>query len=192
MLNQSSSGCDNKLSFDGAYNNLSIDNIQKNKDTINRNQLESNPAPYLDRPVIFFKNNMVLFLYGIIRDSIEFKNELIPLTKKNIYLYNLGTWGTYNCINDTIKAIIYMDYYDSPLNGRRKKILSYFEGIIKNKDTILQWHLVKPYPSVAENYDMNKIDFEDLKKGRNLYFKNATSIAMINPEKAWINKFKIK
>jgi len=80
---------------------------------------------------------------------------------------NLGEPGNYIVRNDTIYANIPI-----ALDGNNwlgwyiyKPYECSFQGYIKNQDTIVDWHLVKPYPNIKikENY-------MDLVEPRMLYF----------------------
>jgi hypothetical protein len=89
---------------------------------------------------------------------------------------------------DTIKAIIYIDYFGKPLRHRRQLLPTYFEGILENKETIRHWRMVPPYPEIAHGYSMNEDSFEFLTTSHDLIFRPTGISKLINPNQAWINK----
>jgi hypothetical protein len=94
----------------------------------------------LGRPVYFFRNGLI-FYDGISGSNISEYEEWLQK-----YLVQKTTWGTYEIKGDTIKASIYYNFATPIVNDR----IANFEGIIKNTDTILQWHLVEPYPKLRK------------------------------------------
>jgi hypothetical protein len=97
-------------------------------------------------------------------------------------------WGTYEVIGDTINASIYYLYSGSGNFYRQPN----FQGIIKNKNTILDWHVVEPYPKM--NKSLLRQHSRELKKHQNLYFVPVTIKPFMDSisEKAWVNKYRNK
>ncbi len=59
--------------------------------------------------------------------------------------------GKYLLRNDTLLAKIPIILYG---RGRRQEIYeAYFEGIVKNRDTILSWQMIPPYPQANEKWN---------------------------------------
>ena len=104
------------------------------------------------------------------------------------YLQERKTWGTYEIKGDTVKASIYYNFANPIVNNR----IANFEGIIKNRDTILQWHLVEFYPKLNKS---TKETFDFLFKGKwDLYFKPLSIKPYMDSvsENAWILKYRDK
>lgn len=95
-------------------------------------------------------------------------------------------WGAYEIKGDTIKASIYYNFSNPVTNNR----IANFQGIIRNKDTILQWRLIAPYPKLRKN-PRREFDFL-FKMNRDLYFKSLPTKPFMDSvsEKAWILKYR--
>jgi hypothetical protein len=65
-------------------------------------------------------------------------------------------------------------------------------GILKNRDSILQWHMILPYPDIIMDAMNNKEVFDFFKKPKDLFFTNIPAMKFVDPNKAWINKFRDK
>jgi hypothetical protein len=73
--------------------------------------------------------------------------------------------GDYVVRKDTIWAKLPVQFYG---RGMIPKIYeSYFQGEIKNRDTIVNWRMIRPFPKVNRNWNE---DFEFLTKPHQLYF----------------------
>lgn len=144
---------------------------------------EKNEEGYiLQKPIYFFKNGLLFYEFGNVPDS------AINDKWMRKYLREKTEWGTYNIIGDTINACIYFKY----LGGAASFRLTYFQGIIKDKETITQWHVVEPYPKM-EKYLRKDYDFL-FTKNTDLYFKPLSMKPFIDSvsEKAWILKYRNK
>jgi hypothetical protein len=152
------------LNFEGAYNN------------------NFNTEDYLQSPLYFFKNGLIYYQEGITLDSS--KNE-IWLRK---YLADEKSWGTYEVKGDTINACIFAPYHDYTTHY----LQTYYQGIIKNKETITQWHIVEPYPKLSKPLSSDYL-FPDYER-RSLYFKAIPIKPFMDSiaEKAWVNKYRKK
>jgi hypothetical protein len=166
ILNESKILSASSLNFNGAY--------ESNINTKN----------YLENPIYFFKNGLMYFQEGSTSDSS--KNE-IWLRK---YLRDEKTWGTYEVKSDTINACLYIPYYDNA--NYIHYLQTNFQGIIKNKETIVQWHIMKPYPKFNKKLS-NMYRFPDY-ESPNLYFKSIPIKPFMDSvaEKAWVNKYRKK
>ena len=74
--------------------------------------------------------------------------------------------GDYVIHNDTIWAKLPIVF-----NGRGGMVIlyeSYFQGEIKNRDTIVNWRMIRPFPKV--NRDWNAEVLDQLQKPHQLYF----------------------
>jgi hypothetical protein len=140
----------------------------------------------LDHPVFFFEDGKVAYYDALSLDSTGFRQWQ---QQYNTVQRSLNCWGVYEVRNDTILAIIYLNYTGMWFK-RKQTRLSYFQGVIKNTDTIQGWRMVPPYPEFAQKYEMNKKFFEDLTTPKDLYFKSVPAKTIIDPSKAWVNKFK--
>jgi hypothetical protein len=142
---------------------------------------------YIYGAIIFF-NNGTIYIAGSFKSLEEFQiwHQKYDGDKKSIQI-----WGVYNISLDTISAIIFTPYTGGVLGGK-KLYESHFQGIIKSRDSILQWRLVPPYPTVNLKAGENEWLIENAKKPINLFFKNVPVDKIIDPKKAWINKYRIK
>jgi hypothetical protein len=74
--------------------------------------------------------------------------------------------GDYVIRNDTIWAKLPVLFYGT---GMIPKIYeSYFQGEIKNRDTIANWRMIRPFPKADRK--LNDISFRNLTKPHQLYF----------------------
>ena len=165
MLANSKNNDTLKLNFEGAYSKAA-----KTPETF-----------YLERPVYFFKNGLV-FLEGegIGKDSL---NNDLGMRK---YLKNDPVWGTYEITGDTINVSIRYIYIGGFASYRQTN----FQGIIKDKNTIIQWHVTKPYPKLPKYKFKDYLSFfEDTV---NLYYKPLSIKSYMDSisEKIWPNKYR--
>ena len=144
-------------------------------------------SPYLEQPLYFFENN---FLYYEDRTTTLEKANFWPktLTTKKDFVYRLGGWGAYKINRDTINAIVYIDFLKS-YSGTHDILPCIFQGVFKNADTISNWHIVEPFPSLKKIRGNEGI-LEKLQKPIDLYFKIVPEKSFIDTNKAWINKIR--
>lgn len=85
------------------------------------------------------------------------------------YFQNLKSYqniiGTISIENKQIKATLPIELYVWGM--RLKTFTAHFEGEIKNKDTIFNWHIVQPYPDAPKKFNEG---FRNLIKPKLLYF----------------------
>lgn len=165
ILNNSESRTIPKLNFEGVYyNNVVMSSL-----------LEAN--------FFFFKNGLI---YSDNITSVSHSTEAEKWFRR--YLSGKEDWGTYEIIGDTINACIYY-WYLADGHGIMKQ--TNFRGNIKNRDTILNWHMIEPYPKMDESF---KKQYTFLKLPRNLYFKPLPFKPFMDSvsEKAWILKYRDK
>jgi hypothetical protein len=172
-----------QIKFNGAYHRVNKEgyHIPIRDEKGNLNYVDT---PFLHHPVFFFKNGLVLNSRVTFVDTNE-TNKLLPEGSKYKFSYN--KWGVYNVDKDTIHAIIYLEFKGKGFKST-SVVQCYFEGFIKNKDTILNWRLVEPYPKVSTFANEGQLEF--LKTPTDLFFKPVSAKKRINPENAWINEFK--
>jgi hypothetical protein len=175
-LNDKAKQKNKNLLYDNAYV------CEEKKDSVIENRLNDSLAT---EPIFFFEDGLVLFI------GLQFQSyERLRNWGKNSVLgkYSDNRWGTYSINNDTIKAIIYLGYYEKNVAiGANRLSESHFEGIV-TKNKILNWHLVLPLPEALNKYPVNNDYIERLKKPITLQGINISSNA--NTQKAWINKYK--
>jgi hypothetical protein len=169
-LNEPNKDFKDKIRFDGGY--------QKTKPG-------SADDPYLYGSIFFFNNGMA-HIAGSFRSLDEFT---LWYSKYASDKSSLQYWGAFHIADDTVKAIMYVPYQDGPI-GSQKLYEAHYQGILANRDSILQWHVVPPYPSIDLRAGENKWLFEHEKEAVNLYFKNVPVEKVIDPSKAWINKYR--
>jgi len=158
----------NSLKFNGFYT---------------RQHKDSSSFYFAEEPIYFFNNNTLYFDRGsLIRDSnyvsLSFLQRELLVREPNKY-----KWGTYQIINDTIKAQIYCEYYKNHAHSIQF-LISYYQGILVDKNIITNWHIVEPYPKINKELDSKKLEYQ--KEGRNFIFKENNSKALIDSNKAWI------
>lgn len=159
--------------------------INQKHSTLERINFEGSFTPiskyFLETPTTFFKNGLVYYDFADASDSVGYNTWV-----KKYFAIQKGGWGTYSIVDDTIKAIVYVPYYDAFAHY----IQTNFQGIIKDKNTILNWHVVKPYPKLKKNL------FEGfqylLNRHYDLYLKRLSIRPVMDSiaEKAWINKYR--
>ena len=188
LINEKRLITNDKINFNGAYHKIEKEDYNHGTDYENGKPTRYVDTPYLGSPVFFFKNGIVGFEYALILDSSYFLQGLKKYgTGEKAYAYK---WGVYQIKDDTIKAIIYITYLGRFLHGTTQLLQSNFEGHLQNKDTIIGWHLVPPYPPLAMSINENYFKF--LSTSRNLYFKKVPIEGLIDPDKVWINKYRKK
>lgn len=92
------------------------------------------------------------------------------------YFQNLKSFknivGTYTIENIKIKASLPIQLYVWGM--RLKTFTAHFEGTIKNRDTILDWKMVPPYPKAPKKFNN---DFKELLKPKLLYFIESNELS---------------
>jgi hypothetical protein len=169
-----------KLQFQGIYGSLEKTFLKSNSNIAQGDSL----YVYSNELIIFFKNGLIAFNDWVSVDSLKLRESLKERNTKKV---DIAPWGVYTIVRDTIKAIIYVDY---PKDGIQTsvRVYNYFEGIIKDENTILNWHLVPPYPSEKLRYD--RWILGSYKKKRDLYFKPFPVQELLGTRNAWINKYR--
>jgi hypothetical protein len=171
-INKQTISFNNKIRFDGVYHQVTNSKAA---------------GMYIYGAIIFFDNNAT-FSAGSYKSFEEFQvwQQMYNNDKKM-----MPYWGVYNIISDTIRSII-LQPYPGGLLGGGKLYECHFQGIIKNRDSILQWHLVAPYPSVNMKAGENEWLINHAKESVDLYFKNVPTDKIIDPNKDWINKYRTR
>jgi hypothetical protein len=172
ILNQPSSKLDEKVIIDGSYTKVQKGNSFDNT--------------FLDNPLFFF-NNGLLLLFNSDNDSLGL---ISWMREYGTVKWSLNKWGAYEIKNDTIKAVIYINYKPKSKFIFSQLQASYFRGIVLNRDTIHQWQMIPPYPKLAVEYSPNQELFSYLKTPKDLFFKPYPITKFIDPEKAWVNKYR--
>ncbi len=188
VLNDSAFKYKDELNFEGGYHFISSSSYNHGTDYKNGNPTRFVEIPYLDQPVFFFRNNLMCFDYSLTLDSsIFFKNMQDYGTQESAYI---NSWGTYTIKNKIITAIFYYPYTGGNIIGKgiTQRLLTYFQGYLKNRDTIIGWHMIPPYPNIR--VAPNQGEFDSFIEPRDLYFKKVPIDKLIDPRKAWINKYK--
>lgn len=148
-----------------------------------RQYTDSSIDYFAAEPIYFFNNNTLYYDRGVlIKDSIYISLSSLrkDLLESERYKYN---WGTYQIINDTIKAQIYCEYYKKNAHSIQF-LISHYQGILVGKNIITNWHIVEPYPKINKELDLKNLEYQ--KKGRNYIFKEYNSKALVDSNKAWI------
>jgi hypothetical protein len=139
-------------------------------------------GPYLYGAIFFFDNGAVHYA-----GSSSTLDNLKAWHQKYDTKDTRLNWGVYQMASDTLKVIIFKPYPGGLLGGQ-KLYASHYTGIVKNRDSILQWHLTPPYPAVNLKAGENQYLIEKEKKPVNLYFKSVPVETIMNPHKTWMDK----
>ena len=174
------------LKYDGAYHYITSENYHHPLEYKNGVPIKFIDTPYLESPIFFFRNGNVLFVNSLILEKKNFFDTDALSTGE--YPYRNQGWGTYNVINNNIYAIIFMDFVKGFLFRRGDRIACHFQGHLKDRNTILNWRMVSPYPNFKTRDPSNKEYADYMKKPLDLYYKETPEIKLIDPSKAWVNK----
>lgn len=185
ILNKKEPAVNNSLRFGGAYYRISPEHYHHPVEYKEGKPIRFVDTPWLDSPLFFFKNGLVLYTPGLSTDSLEFDKWL---SKYALEKWSLNNWGTYTITGDTLNAIIYV-LFDGPPSRRRQLRETRFLGLLRS-DSLLQWQMMPPYPDVLEQYEMNSWRFSYLRMPRNLGFKPVPVVNRIDADKAWINDWR--
>jgi hypothetical protein len=144
---------------------------------------------FLDQPVFFTKKGIVLSRLNLtILKATDFEID----SSKAQYKNNTGGWGIYQIKNDTIKATIYIDFMSGGAYARNQFYECNYQGVLKNQDTLLNWHMVEPYPNINKTIPGNLDYFDFLKQPVDLFIKKVDVNSFIDPSISWIYKYKVK
>jgi hypothetical protein len=176
------SGC--KLKFNGFYDNTTFRADELRLDAQGR----INTRKYYSvKPTFFFTNGFVFMDGASSLDSVGYTN--IMGNKGLINEQTFDAWGPFSIRHDTIRAIVYHHFFKNEAIGKRRN-LTYFEGILKDSATIINWKMVPPYPKV--NMEANGGTMESEKKESTLKFVAFPAKTNIDSNNVWINKYKTK
>ena len=169
-----------KLKFNGFYENSTFrDKLRLDA----QGRLNTNKY-YSVKPIFFFTNGLVVMDNASSYDSISYANTLVGINE-----LTFDAWGPFSIRHDTIRAIVYHHFFKNEAIGKRRN-LTYFEGILKDSATIINWKMVPPYPKV--NMEANGGTMESEKKESTLKFVAFPAKTNIDSNNVWINKYKTK
>ncbi len=135
----------NQIRYDGIFKQ--IYNKKSN------NNLKSEVDLFVSHGQYIFYNNgfCIPTPYSLPIDSIKLDSYI-----RNIYPKYSTLSGVYYIMNNVINAIIYEEVY---LRGEKPSATyKIFNGKIINRDTIVDWHVVRPYPSTSRYLQLNPLD----------------------------------
>jgi hypothetical protein len=178
-----------RVNFEGIFQKNYEDIIAERSELKYKDSLRT---PFLYKPIIFFNSGIISMSSGYIgNDSLLYYNMDKFGYKKKDFGFD---WGTFTISGDTINATVYTTYEAIPnilMYGGIKKLQSHFQGVLRNSDNIINWHMVPPYPKVLNRADQINEILES-QKPINLIFRKIKIDGLIDPSKAWINKYKTK
>lgn len=149
-----------KIRFDGFYNTYDT--------SLNNNGCNRNDVYTSDHLVIFTKEDRIFRMDGVSIDSIVFTEDYYRnLKPKNI--------GNYWINGDSIFALVPTALFVR--GGRLKLFNAYFSGVIKNKDTLINWKMIPPYPDVKPKWNQY---FVSDTTPRMLYFIKTESVRYLD------------
>ena len=137
-----------RLRSDGLYNTIDVEAEAFKK-----------LKPY--RPLIVLNTQKSIFM-----NEINFNDIALRLEFYTKFLRFMDDVGDYVIRNDTIWAKIPISLN---ARGMTPEIYeTYFQGEIKNQDTIVNWRMIRPFPKANKNW--NEESFEVLTKPHQLHF----------------------
>jgi hypothetical protein len=181
MLNKSKSFENTQIRFNGFYNNET--EFLENLNSTEKSKLNSQNNYFATSPIIFFKNGLIYFSHA------SYTGELRNIPSA-ITMYGERNWGTFELTNDSIKAIIYCQFSRKAVETKCY-LPCYFSGIIKDDETIIDWHMVQPYPKIILETNINR--FGSFIKPSILKFKVAGGKTKFNIDSnaVWVNQYRI-
>ena len=158
------------IKMDGAYHHISKNSYHFPTDYKNGTPTRYIDSPYLDQPIFFFENGILLYEYRT--STLEAKDITFSDVEARKNFYTQKGWGVYNINHDTINAIIYVDFLTGWLyQGVAERLQCNFQGDIKNGNTISDWKLIPPIPNFNKKYEENNKLIELLQYGLDMYYK---------------------
>jgi hypothetical protein len=114
-------------------------------------------------PLLIVNNNCAMYLFFVgAHDNAQLHLKYYYSNKYPIIKYAVGSINMSDVI---ITATLPIDLYMADM--RLKEFQVHFEGTIKNKDTILNWHMIPPYPRAPRQSNHN---FKHLIAPKLMYF----------------------
>ncbi|MDJ1482936.1 hypothetical protein QNI16_20710 [Cytophagaceae bacterium YF14B1] len=142
-------------------------------------------TPYVDQPVFFCHNGLMAYNNALYLDSAVYSYNMEHYSVQEDAFQN--EWGVYTVCSDTVKATFYMTLANDKFVPVTQRTICHFEGVIQNDSTIRDWKLVPPYPKYGPQSDF---EINDMKQARTLTFKSVPIQRWIDPNNAWINRFR--
>lgn len=177
------------IKMDGAYHHISEDSYHFPTDYKNGSPTRYIDSPYLDQPIFFFENGILLYEYRT--STLEAKDMSLSSKEGQKNFYTQKGWGVYSINHDTINAIIYVSFLTGWLyQGVAENLQCNFQGYIKNGNTINNLRLVPPIPNFNKRYEGNNKLIKLLQEGIDMYHKEVPEKKNMDPNKAWINIIK--
>jgi hypothetical protein len=149
-----------KIRFDGFYNIYDT--------TLTHSGNKRNEEYVSDHLVVFTKEDRIFRSSGVSVDSIAFSADYYRNLKPTYF-------GDYSIRGDSVFAHTPIELFIR--GGRLKPFSAYFSGYIKNKDTILNWKMVPPYPDVKPKWNQYFINDTTPKM---LYFIKANAVGCLD------------
>jgi hypothetical protein len=127
-------------------------------------------------------------VYDYVRsfNSVDFQDYL---KKTNEFDLPTQCWGVYEVSGDKVNAILYVRLKPYKTFQSITRMQCNFQGTIKNKGTIIGFHMLPPYPRIML---LNEYELNYLKTPYNFYFKPFPIKENLKVENAWINVLKSK
>jgi hypothetical protein len=180
---------DTTVLFDRVYYNIRKESYHYSIDYKNGIATSFVDTPFLDQPVFFTKSGVLLSRLNLtILEESDFKIDSL----RDNYKSNTEGWGIYSLLGDTINATIYVNFTGGKAFARNQFFECYYRGVLKNSDTLLHWQLVEPYPEINKAIPGNLEYLNFLKNPVDLHLKNVEVKKFIDPNKAWINKYRVQ
>ena len=131
LINEQSNKSSDLLKLDGAYHHISQESYHYPIDYKNGVPTRYIDSPYLEQPLFFFSNGIVLYEFRT--TTLEAINFAQSLNDKSNIFYKEGGWGVFSIKKDTINhnaiGAFYQEIYKASrysfANCRRRKIYIY-------------------------------------------------------------------
>ena len=140
LINEQSNKSSDLLKLDGAYHHISQESYHYPVDYKNGVPTRYIDSPYLEQPLFFFSNGIVLYEFRT--TTLEAINFAQSLNDKSNLFYKEGGWGVFSIKKDTVNAVIFINFIKGLFIASNDNLQCNFQGVFKNADTILSWHLV--------------------------------------------------
>lgn len=138
---------------------------------------------YAADPLYFYGNNVVLYQRGLAADSAGYADYFLRSDPAKGDLARHS--GAYEISRDTLKVIL-IRLFNNNHSQKYKYGICYYQGIIKNKDSIVDWKMVAPFPPFSEEF--NHIEKEKIPS--TLIFRSFPAKNRLDSNKVWVNDYK--
>lgn len=182
MLSNSAKLDKSKLRFDGYYNPYDTTRGYIGNAPIGERITD---MYYLTNFFSFYKNGLCLAKMGSYRDGAEVNSLCIYNRFTEEQNKGYSEWGAYKITDDTLEILCYRHF--SKRGDLLKSYLTHYRGILKGRDSIVDFKMMPPYPHVNAKINDN---FAYEIGPQVLIFKRNPCKAYIDSDAVWLNKYR--